>query len=245
MPRLKLISPAPKGKYCNKKGKTSFPQLNLRIIEALTPEDFEVEISDERVEDLDLGDSPDLVGITTLTSVAPRAYEIADLYRSRGIPVILGGIHPTLLPEESLLHADSLVMGEAEMTWKEVVEDFRAGRLKKTYSGGNLQAFEKTFPRLRPVKRPEAYSIPHTIQTTRGCPFDCKFCSVTRLWGKQYRCRPVDDVINEMVEMGSGRMVIVDDNVIGNPRYAKDLFRKMAPLNIRWAGQASHYTGQR
>jgi len=236
---LKLISPAPRNKYCNKKGKTSFPQLNLRIIEALTPSDFSTTIYDERIEDIDLHVTPDLVGITVLTSVAPRAYEIADTYRARGIQVILGGIHPSLMPEEALNHSDAVVIGEAEGIWGKVISDFREGNLQKTYNGAEHLAFEKTYPKLRPIRKPNAYSVCHTIQTTRGCPFDCEFCSVTRLWGKKYRFRPVDDVIDEMKQFASQRIIIVDDNVVGSPKYSKRLFEKMIPLKIRWAGQAS------
>lgn len=237
--KLKLISPAPRNKYCNKKGKTSFPQLNLRILESLTPDDFFTEICDERIEDLDLGDSPDLVGITVMTPVALRAYEIADSYRARGIPVVLGGIHPSLMPDEALMHADSVITGEAERAWGQLITDFREGRLKKIYSGEKLPAFEDAYPRLYPVKNPGAYSIPHTIQTTRGCPFDCMFCSVTHFWGKKYRFRPVEDVIDEIKGLRSKKIAIIDDNVIGNPKYAKKLFEKMIPLNVRWIGQAS------
>ena len=237
--RIKLIAPAPRNKYCNKNGKTSFPQLNLRIIEALTPPDFEVSIHDERIEDLDFEDSPDLVGITVLTSVAPRAYEIAHIYRSRNVPVILGGIHTSLFPEEGLQYADSIVIGEAEGIWERVLNDFRTGNLKEKYEGSEFPGFEKAFPLLRTLRNPEAYSVKHTVQTTRGCPFNCEFCSVTKLWGNKYRFRQIDMIINEIQQSNSRRIIFVDDNIVGNPKFSTELFERLVPLNIKWAGQAS------
>ena len=239
MPKIKLIAPAPGNKYSNRTGKTSFPQLNLRILEALTPPDFEVSIHDERIEEVGFNDSPDLVCLSVLTSVATRAYEVADKYRSRNIPVIMGGIHTSFMPEEALEHADSIVIGEAEGLWEKVLNDFKAGNLKEKYEGSKYPGFEKAFPILRTLRNPGCYSVKHTVQTTRGCPFKCEFCSVTKFWGNKYRFREIDMIVDEIQQSDSRRIVFIDDNVVGNPKFARELFTRLLPLKIKWAGQAS------
>jgi radical SAM superfamily enzyme YgiQ (UPF0313 family) len=239
VPKIKLIAPAPGNKYSNRTGKTSFPQLNLRILEAMTPPEFEVSIHDERIEELDFNDSPDLVCLSVLTSVATRAYEIADIYRSRNIPVIMGGIHTSFMPEEAMEHADSIVTGEAEGVWEKVLNDFKSGNLQGKYEGSKYPGFEKAFPILRTLRKPESYSVKHTVQSTRGCPYACEFCSVTKFWGNKYRFRQIDMIIKEIEQSGSRRIVFIDDNVVGNPKFARELFTRLIPLKIKWAGQAS------
>ncbi len=216
------------------------PPLNLATLAGLTPTETEVTIADEQVERIDFEHPADLVGITVSTHTAPRAYRIADAFRARGRKVVLGGIHPTVLPEEASQHADAVVVGEAETTWPQLISDLQAGRLQPIYRTSqrpNLAGLP--LPR-RDLLRRRSYLIPDTIYTTRGCPFDCAFCSVTSFFGHSYRCRPVPEVVEEIQALPGRRMVLfVDDNIIGHRGYSRQLFRAMAPLKMNWIGQAS------
>ena len=215
------------------------PSLAPAMIAALTPPDVEVSITDENVSVIEYDKGVDLVGISAMTSTANRAYEIADSFRQRGVTVVLGGIHPSILPDEAGRHADAVVIGEAELTWPRLVADFKAGRLQKVYRQDERPALAGL-----PVPRRELYSrrylIPNTISTTRGCPFNCSFCSVSLFSGRTYRCRPVDEVIKEIETLDRRRPIIfVDDNIVGKPAYAKELFRALAPFRLKWMGQSS------
>ncbi len=223
-----------------------FPPLGLAMVAASTPDTYHVELFDEDVEPANFDRSADLVGITAMTCQAPRAYQLADSFRARGIPVILGGPHPSLLPEESRQHADSVVIGEAEEVWPQLLRDFECGQLKPVYKANLVDITKLPFPR-RDLLKPQYYQQRfHTLQTTRGCPFDCEFCSVTTLFSRSYRTRPVDQVIREielvLVNAKTRRermFFFVDDNIVANPRYAKELFRKLIPLRIFWASQGT------
>jgi len=224
-----------------KKGRKSLcPPLAPAAVAALTPPDVEVSITDENVTDIDFKKVIDLVGITVLTSTAKRAYEIADTFRSRGVKVILGGIHPSILPGEAEAHADAVVIGEAEGIWPEVIEDFRSDRLQKEYRrNGHPDLAGLPVPR-RDLFAQGSYFIPNTISTSRGCPYACSFCSVTSFFGHTYRCRPVDEIAKEIESLDLKKpLIFVDDNIAGNPRFAKDLFRAIIPFKLTWLGQAS------
>jgi radical SAM superfamily enzyme YgiQ (UPF0313 family) len=216
------------------------PPLAPAALAALTPPGVDVSITDENVSAIDFEKRTDLVGITVLTSTAVRAYEIADEYRRRGVTVVLGGIHPSVLPEEASAHADAVVVGEAELTWPQLVADFQAGRIEKIYrqeKRPNLTGLP--VPR-RELYRRGRYVIPETISTTRGCPYACTFCSVSLFAGRTYRCRPVAEVVAEARTLSRRRpVIIVDDNIVGKPAYAKELFRALVPLKLKWIGQAS------
>ncbi|MBW2348516.1 MAG: cobalamin-dependent protein, partial [Deltaproteobacteria bacterium] len=201
-----------------------FPYLSLTTLAALTGDEWEVRLTDENVESIDFADHPDLVGISVMTPLARRAYEIADRFRSEGVPVVLGGIHPTMMEEEARAHADVVVTGEAEAVWATLLEDFRAGRLKPLYRARDFVSMERFPVPRRELLKKKAYFFTNTIQTSRGCPFDCDFCSVTSFYGRTYRVRPVEDVVEEIEQMGGGFLFFVDDNIAGKPRYAKDLF---------------------
>jgi len=216
-----------------------FPYLSLTTLAALTDEDWDVSIVDETVESLDFSTLPDLVAISVMTPLAKRAYEIADIYRDKNVPVVLGGIHPTMMQNEAGEHADAVVIGEAEENWPEVLSDFKLGELKPFYRAKNFSSLEHLRNPRRDLLNGKAYFFSNTIQTTRGCPFDCEFCSVTSFYGRTYRVRPVKDVIDEMGHMEGGFIFFVDDNIVGKPDYAKDLFRALAPMNVRWFSQAS------
>lgn len=215
------------------------PELTLPVLAALTPPDIEVIVTEEDVEDVTFKSHVDLVGISCLTPFASRAYEIADEYRRQGVRVVLGGIHASALPEEAIRHADAVVIGEAENVWPQLIQDFRTQRLKPLYkSDGFADLTNLPLPRRDLLKKGMTFS-PCSLQTSRGCPFRCDFCSVTRFFGGTYRTRPVEEVIREIELSGKKRWIFIDDNIIGNTRYARELFRRLIPLKIRWVGQST------
>lgn len=178
-----------------------FPKLSLPVIAAYTPPHWRVALVDEAVEEIDFDDPCDVVGLSIMTCYAPRAYEIAAEFRRRGKTVVLGGVHPTFCPEEALRHGDAVVCGEAEDLWPELIEDFEAGRLKRTYKMGLLPSLEHyTSPRVE-LLSPDAYMTRQCSFTTRGCHFDCEFCSVSPFNGKTTRRRPVEEVIKELTQV--------------------------------------------
>ena len=216
-----------------------FPYLALTTLAALTGEDWKVSIIDENVDAIDFSDSPDLVAITIMTPLAKRGYEIADAFRRKGVSVVLGGIHPTMMKDEAKIHADSVVMGEAEQTWPLVLSDFKRGNLQPFYESANFCSLDKLAVPKRNLLNRKGYFFTNTVQTTRGCPFDCVFCSVTSFYGHTYRVRPVENVISEIGQMEKGFLFFVDDNIVGKPSYAKELFGALIPLKIKWFSQAS------
>jgi len=214
--------------------------LGLAIVAALTPPEVEVSLTDENVTVIDFHKETDLVGITALTVTARRAYEIADTFRARGVKVVLGGMHPSVMPEEASQHADAVVIGEAEGIWPGVVEDFKANKLQRMYRQHERPSLlGLPIPR-RDLFTEGAYFARHTVSTTRGCPYSCSFCSVTSFFGHTYRCRPVEEIINEVETLSERKLIgFVDDNIVGNPKFAKELFRALIPYKIKWVAQAS------
>ncbi|MCF8105517.1 MAG: B12-binding domain-containing radical SAM protein [Desulfohalobiaceae bacterium] len=213
------------------------------VLAGLTPPEWEIAIMDENLGAPDYAamPRPDLVGITAFTSQANRAYEVAAHFRSLGVPVVMGGIHATMCREEAMERVDSVVTGEAEGVWSQVLEDVRHGGLKRRYDGG-LAAISDV-PTARHDLLPTGYAC-GAIQTTRGCPLNCSFCSVTAFNGAHYRQRPISDVVREFRLIPERHVLVVDDNLIGTRHdhiaRAKDLFRAMAQANLRkqWVAQA-------
>ncbi|MBN1265893.1 MAG: B12-binding domain-containing radical SAM protein [Anaerolineales bacterium] len=241
-PRLLLINPvnpARTGLTINESSR--FPPLGLGIIAALTPDNWGVTLIDENWETHKFQPA-DLVGITAFTASACRAYAIASEYRRAGIPVVLGGIHASMCPQEALRYVDAVVIGEAEAVWPQVLEDFRAGRMKQIYRGEWQDLTQTVVPR-RSLFHP-GYNFA-SIQTSRGCPMNCDFCSVTAFNGRRYRRRPPEDVLAELETIPQKMLFFVDDNIIGYSREdretAKTLFREMADhhLDKLWFCQAS------
>jgi radical SAM superfamily enzyme YgiQ (UPF0313 family) len=214
------------------------PQLALHLIAGLTPPEHEVHILEEELETIDLEENCDLVGISCMTSNAIRAYELAREFRQRGRSVVLGGVHPTLLPEEALKYCDAVVVGEAEGVWEQVVADARSGRLQKVYHQRypSLERYIGMGNR-RNTKRRLFDVVP--VMTTRGCPYNCEFCCVHDIFGRRVRHLPVGNVVRDIEESRGNIFIFLDDNIIGDPVYAKQLFRAIEPLKIRWVGQAS------
>ena len=214
--------------------------MGLAIVAALTPPEVEVSLTDENVTVIDFHKETDLVGITALTVTARRAYEIADTFRARGVKVVLGGMHPSVMPEEASQHADAVVIGEAEGIWPNLIEDFKANKLQGMYRQHERPSLlGLPIPR-RDLFTEEAYFARHTVSTTRGCPYSCSFCSVTSFFGHTYRCRPVEEIINEVETLSERKLIgFVDDNIAGNPKFAKELFRALIPYKVKWVAQAS------
>ncbi|WP_246152882.1 B12-binding domain-containing radical SAM protein [Oryzomonas rubra] len=236
-PRLLLIYPA-----TEKLGwvrRFQLPSLSLKQVAAATPPEWEVLLADEIHEDIPFDGQFDLVGITAMTHQAVRAYEIADRFRLRGIPVVLGGIHPTVLPEEALQHADAVVIGEAEPVWAQLLSDLQAGRMAPRYRSiphGDL--LEIPWSR-RDFLAGRTYLTTQTIQASRGCPYDCPFCTVTPYFGRTFRYRDPDDILAELRTFDRKLTIFLDDNILGDPERAKPILRGMAGLGLRWGGQAN------
>ncbi len=221
------------------KAKAYSPPLNLCMVAAYVPEDCEVSITDECVEGIDFEKDVDLVGLTAFTNTAPRAYEIADVFRRQGVTVVMGGIHASTIPEEALEHCDAVVVGEAEGAWQRLVSDFSQGRLERIYQNDQLASLEGLpLPRRDLLQRDDYVTI-NTVQTTRGCPHNCSFCSVTRFNGRTYRFRPVHEVIEEIERLPSRNAFIIDDNIFSHRGRTRKLFEAMTPLGIRWGSQCT------
>ena len=212
------------------------PPLALPLLAGLTPPEIDVCLIDENVEKADFEADADWVAISCMTASAPRAYEIADAFRRRGIPVVIGGIHPTVLPDEAAMHADAVVVGEAEPVWQMILDDLAANTLKPRYENfGRANMDGLPLPR-RDLLRGDRYLTLNNVQTARGCPNGCSFCSVTAISGSRYRFRPIPEVVEEVKSL-RGWIGFVDDNIVGYPRRAKELFEALIPLKIKWVGQ--------
>lgn len=243
--RILLIAPASGswrqvGKKRVFNGKTfRFSLLSLLSVAAETPSDAEVRIVDEQIEDIPWSERFDLVGITCMTALAPRAYELADRFRSLGTPVVLGGMHPTFLPEEALRHADAVVAGEAEGVWPRVVEAARGGRpsgVHRSETPPDL-AGQRRAPRSLLARK--GYATLQAVQATRGCPHRCNFCSVSAFHEGRQRQRPVEEVIAEVADLPERSFLFVDDNLTADREYAAALFDGLAPLGKIWMTQST------
>ncbi len=239
MKKIVLISPAYRTKLLENVRVLALPPLGLTTIAGQTPEHYEVQIVDEALEDIDFSMDADLVGLTCMTPLAPRAYEIADKFRERSIPVVLGGIHPSMLPEEAGRFADAVVIGEGENLWPQLLADWEKNELQNQYKASSRPDISCLPPARRDLLRGDYFV--QTVQTSRGCPQNCKFCSVTRFNGGQYRLRDIDHVIDEINSIPDKRIFIIDDNIIGSGKPCIDrafkFFDRMKDTGKQWAGQ--------
>ena len=227
-----------KGKDIPFNDKGRMEPLQLGVLAGLTPNNFEIKLIDDRIEKIDYDEPVDLVAVTVEIYMAKRAYEIANEFRKRKVTVILGGIHVSLMPEEAAQYADCIVIGDAESVWEEVLKDFGNNELKKEY---------KSFPSIphpgkiaeRSIYQGKKYLPLTLLQYGRGCPFICSFCSTGAYFNKQIFYRKIDEVLFEIKSQKRKLLFFVDDNITGDKEKAKELFRALIPLKIKWVGQAS------
>jgi radical SAM superfamily enzyme YgiQ (UPF0313 family) len=215
-----------------------YAPLTLSTLAALVPEELgaEIEIVDEGVERLPDRIEADLVGITAITGTATRAYRIADRLRAHGVPVVLGGVHPTIMPEEAGAHADSVVVGFAEEAWPELLRDFSAGRMCPQYrQSKDLSLRNRPFAR-RDLLHKRLYLTMNSMQATRGCPNECDFCVIPGAWGSTQFFRPIEEVVREIETLPGRYVCFLDPSPTEDVDYAKALFRAMAPLRKTWFG---------
>lgn len=252
--KIKLIEPSwylPGGKLARSR-RYFFPSLTLPYLAALAPPDHALSIIQEQYEDIDFSEDLDLVGITSYTYNIKRAYEIADEFRKKRIPVVMGGIHVSMAPEEAGEHADAIIAGEAEETWPEFLDDFQKGKPQKFYEPKHRPSLQGLpLPRFDLVNKANFLGYAQKsiyrlffhpqfpIQTARGCPHSCEFCSVAKLTGSQYRTRPIPEVINEIKALQAKLIFFVDDNIFASRSRAKELLRALIPLKVKWFGQGA------
>jgi radical SAM superfamily enzyme YgiQ (UPF0313 family) len=236
--------------------------LNLPYIAAVTPRDVDVTILDEAYEPIDFDTKVDLVGLTAQTPVAPRAYEIAAEFRRRGVPVVMGGVHASMLPEEAIQYVDSVVIGEGEVAWPHVIEDFKRGELKRFYRPSTKANIRKLPIPKRDLLNQTHYFPLKLLETSRGCPHKCDFCGVSKFFGNRYRCRPLEEIDRELGTLfprGSvmnpiGKrflsviskdlpyflkrrlLYIIDSNIVPTRRFAKELFTLLKKYDLLWWG---------
>jgi radical SAM superfamily enzyme YgiQ (UPF0313 family) len=247
MPKLLLINPSIDHTVLGNMRSTAWPPLNLPYVAAMTPPHYDIEVIDENIEPFEFREA-DVVGITAMTSSVYRAYQIAQCYRTRGIPVVMGGIHVSMMPDEALEFCDAVVIGEVESVWPQLLQDLEAGRLQRKYEGDWQELDNLPLPR-RDILKNSFYSW-GSIQTSRGCPMNCTFCSVTAFNGRRFRRRKLASVMQELKEIPQTKVLIADDNVIGHgPRdiaWTKEFFRSIidARLGKIFFAQASLQIGQ-
>ena len=218
----------------------TFPPPSLAYVAALTPSDWDVQIIDENIQSMTSEDA-DLVGITAMTWNAPRAYEISEQYRRGGVKTIMGGIHASMLHDEAVQYVDAVVVGEAESVWQTLLHDFESNELKRIYRGERISLEKLVTPRNDLYS--DRYRLKASVQTARGCPIDCEFCSVSAFHGRTYRQRPVQDVLDELEALNCREFFFSDDNILNYGKEAEQraiqLFRGMVEigLNKRWVSQ--------
>ncbi len=225
------------GDELNKTKNRSLVSLTLPYLAALTPPDWEVELIDEQVQEIDFNAPADLVAITTWTINSRRAYDIAAKFRNRGIPVIMGGPHTFFYSDEAALHCDAVGIGEAEYIWTTMPQDAAAGKLKKFYHADRAHHLKDL-----PIPRYDLMTLKgfklfrtYSVQSSRGCPFKCEFCSERFFVGEQYRQRPVEDVVGEIQEIGAKNIFFADSMFAGKKHRAMELMEALIPLKIRWS----------
>jgi len=237
--KVTLITP-----HVGRKSRTEYVRtwqmepLTIATLAGLTPPDVELAYFDERMETIDFDQPTDLVAVTIETYTAKRAYEICAEYRKRGVRTILGGYHVMLLPEETQCYADSILIGYAEVLWEKVIRDAERGALKRRYIQNKAEPYDYIQPR-REIFGARKYLPMSNVETGRGCPFCCSFCSIAAATSSHYHPRPIDSVVEDVGSIRHKTAFFVEDNFVGNPKHAKQLCREIAPLKVKWMGQGS------
>lgn len=240
---VKLILPAlteAKSTYWRSIKYSLFPPLGLVTLASNFPQDWRIEIIDEHVEDVSTDDHPDLVVVEVYITSARRSYEIADSYRSKGVHVVLGGLHTTSMPDEAGLHADTMILGPAEEAWPRFIKDFVGGKPDSIYRS-QTRSLESLPALRRELIKNHLYMVPNSVITSRGCPHSCAFCYSTSFFegGKSYYSQPVDRVLAEVDGLPGRHLFFLDDNLLGNERYAMSLFEGMKGMNRICQGAAT------
>jgi radical SAM superfamily enzyme YgiQ (UPF0313 family) len=217
--------------------------LSMALLAGLTPPDVEVRFYDDRLDEILFDEPTDLIAMSVETFTALRSYRIARQFRARGVPVVLGGYHVTLLPGEAQQEADAIVIGDAEPIWRSLLDDARHRRLQPVYDGRGRRALAGVRAR-RELFAGKRYQNVTLVEFARGCNFKCDFCSITAFHDASQNHRPADEVAAEMAATGSRRFFIVDDNIVSQPEKARELCLALIPLGVRWVGQASIYIAQ-
>jgi radical SAM superfamily enzyme YgiQ (UPF0313 family) len=247
--RIALLSP--KGPLYRSRGgifkkSLRYQPLTLTTLAALAPAELDIDfvLHDEGIEDVPPDLAADLIGITAITGSSVRAYELARRYRERGIPVVLGGPHVTLLPQEAQQHADAICVGYAEEAWPQLLRDFAAGRMRPRYDQGHdFTLTNLPFPR-RELLDGSKYLTQAVFEATRACAHDCEFCVVPTAWGRKQFQKPVGHVIDDIRRVGKRRIIFIDLNLISDRDYAAELFEALIPLKVRWFGLATSLIGR-
>lgn len=233
--RITLLRPN-MGDYRSTDG---LPPMSMSILAAYTPDDIEVTFYDDKIEVIPEDDHPDLVAITVETFTARRAYELAERYHSRGIPVIMGGYHPSFLPDEVLQHADTIVIGDAEDVWQKILSDARNDCLQTIYRG-SIQIGLENFRVNKSIFAGKKYMPVEPVQYSRGCRFTCDFCSIHAFYQRSLRARPLDNLVAELETLNRNKLVFfVDDNLFSSRHYLEALLDALQPLGLRWSCQIS------
>jgi radical SAM superfamily enzyme YgiQ (UPF0313 family) len=244
--KLKIILVSPKGPLYRHRGgiwkkSLRYQPLTLTTLAALIPPEIPVDLQliDEGIADVPLDLDVDLVGLTVLTGTAMRAYELADHFRQRGIKVVLGGPHVTLIPDDAQPHADAVVVGYAEDSWPQLVRDFANGQLQSRYNQApGLDLADRPFPR-RDLLPSHRFLTNNVFEATRGCVHSCDFCVVPAAWGRKPYQKPVDNVVADIRQHGARKLIFVDLNLIADRGYALRLFAALIPLKLQWYGLAT------
>ena len=235
--KISFIVPAigkkPGQKYI---GTWKMEPLTIAVLNSLTPENIERELFDDRIELINYDTKTDLVVITVETYTAKRSYQIAEEFRKRGVTVVMGGYHVTLIPEEAEQHADCIVTGNAEGIWSELLNDYRRNQLKKVYHGGS--GFADILPD-KSIFNGKKYLPVSLVEIGRGCVHSCEFCAVSRYYRHHYYCRNHDQILSDVMRSNHKYHFLVDHNLIADHNKAKLIFEKITPLNIKWAGQGT------
>lgn len=239
---MKIALLSPRGPLYRHKGgifkkSLRYMPLTLPTLAALIPPEIphQLQLLDEGIGEIPLDLQADIIGISAITGSSLRAYELADHFRRQGRCVILGGVHPTLMPQEAARHADSVVVGYAEDSWPQLLRDFAAGNLQSSYrQASDLKLGGRPRPR-RDLLPDGQFSVGTTLEATRGCIHKCNFCVVPTAWGRPLQ-HPVQEVIDDIKAMGARRLIFMDLNLIADKDYAKELFRALIPLKLTWGG---------
>jgi len=237
--RVELITAeSDASRYVRHRRLIRFPQLTMPLLAAHTPDHWEVTHTDEIVQDVDFHRRIDLVAITANTPAAPHAYSLAREFRARGIAVVIGGPHATLLPDEVMQHADAVVVGEGELVWPELLADFEKGGMQRRYQSCRLPDLKKMPPPRWDLIKGRTYGKGVSI-ATRGCPFACDYCTIPQMYQRRMRYRPVNEVVDEIRRMPGRALIFWDDNIGADRSYAKELFTAIAPMKRWWTSQCT------